>query len=147
MNCPGSVATCSKRQAHQLFHRQRQDAEHKMGSTPSPGPRTLRCHPPNSSLSRPFTRSTVERSRVAPAPQETRDRYSAAPAPPRFRSAFTCGRLRGLRSMIGDMAQLLTEDPDLGRVVGAVHQVVEVVDPTRGQPRQRDRRLTVVHRG
>ena len=65
-----------------------------------PGPRTLRCRPPNSSLSRPFTRSTVERSRVRLTSGGTwpMRRYASAS---RFRSAFTCGRLRGLRSMIG----------------------------------------------
>ena len=84
-----------------------------------PGPPTLRCRPPNSSLSRPFTRSTVERSRVRLASGDTwpMRRYANAS---RFRLAFTCGRLRGLRSMIG------TSLPEMSETMNALQSLLSI---------------------
>ncbi len=46
-----------------------------------------------------------------------------------------------------DMAEGPAVVPDLGGIIGAVHEVVEARDPARRQGRQRDRHLAVVHRG
>ena len=87
-----------------------------------PGPRTLTCRP----------------------------RRMSRLSPMRQRLPLPLGHLRSPAGVdVNDrhMAQRLTEGPDLGRVIGAVHQVVEAVDPARRQPRQRDGRLVHRRRG
>ena len=107
---PADAAPCwlqvsdvrSQSEAHQLVDPQRDDAKHLVAEHLGVA-RTRRCRPPNSSLSRPLTRPTVERSRQRHAcgvswPMLRRARAS------RFSSAFLCASPRRLGSMVATCA-------------------------------------------
>ena len=141
----GVAAKSSERQAHQLLDRQRQDAEHQVAPHLA---RAANSHVPPAKLVLEPSVHPLHGRALPGAPCLGRHLADAAlgqrfPLP----LGFHLRPPAGIEVDDRHMPQLLAEGPDLGRVIGAVHQVVEAVDSTRGQPRQRDRRLTVVHRG
>ena len=130
---PESIATGSKHQAHQLFHRQREDAEHQVA------PHLARAANPQVPPAKLVLEPSVHplHGRALPgAPRLGRHLADAAlrqrlPLP----LSFHLRPPAGIEVDDRHMPQLFAEGPDLRRVIGAVHQIVEAVDPTRGQPR------------
>src|SRR5665811_1202350 len=75
-------------------------------------------------------------ARAWPAQRRARASASASALPPRL----------GLGSIMGTWPSRAAPFRDLGRVVRAVHEIVEIGDAPRRDGRQRKRHLAVVHR-
>ena len=123
----GVAAKSSKRQAHQLLHRQREDAEHQVAH------HLVRAAYRDVASAKLLLDPSVDPlhgGAFAEAPHLSRHVADTA-----LRQRLPLPFRLHLRSPAGvdvndrHMPQLFTEGPDLSRIVGAVHQVVEAADP------------------